>query len=1432
MEVRKRMPMDNKIKMYNLTIPQENIWLLDRINPNTTINNILGTFRINKKLDVNILNKVINEIVRTNEALRIRIVEENGIAKQYISEYEKETFKVYILNDDDDTEINKIVKRISEEKMQIMNSKLYDIRIIQNKVETCVSVKTHHIISDAWTLGQIAEQIKEYYLKISNDEEIDIKPSYIEYIKKDEAYRLSPRYQSDKEFWNEYIKNLKCKNEYEMPKDKKCKRIEKAIEKELFEKISSFCCENKISEYAFLLGIISVYFSKIFNEDEIIIGTPFLNRRKADKELEMMGMFIATIPINIITKGEMTFIEICKNINTTNLQCFKHSKYPYYEIQKAYQDFSKENINLYEIAFSYQINKLEVTLDGDTGKTTWIPNDTQSNPLLISYVNHFGENLLYYDFLLNCMNKNDIDDMHERIMGIIKQVLENKAIEIKDITPLSETDKKLIIQFNNTGSVGINNQTIVSRFNCIVDENKNKIALICGNNKITYEELNNKANNLCCNIQKEGIYGENIPIILDNEINFIISILGVLKSGNHYIPILPEESIDRVKYIIKDSKSKILITNTKYINTIKVNDIEIINIDDVKDKNVEINQIKILPSDISYIIYTSGTTGKPKGVMMKNENIISLINSMNMDIDLKYLKDDVAVSLLKHSFDASAIDIYSSLLNGGTLVLIPKEDEFNAKKVVETISKNNVTRLFTVHKWIEQIQSVCIENNIKLDKLRIVGTGAEVLNPKKFEKLLLNNPNLSIYNTYGPTEATMFMTKHKVTVEDIQKDYSTIGKLMPTTRAIILDKDNKILPINIQGELGIYQEENSAKNIAKGYLHQDKLSKEKFITLYNEISGSECKCYKTGDIVKLNRNLELEFIGRKDDFVKVAGGYLVSLNEVEQRIKELLGENIEVSVMTSKIKNSNVLILFICKNEKSLNIKTDDIKNIIDENITFYMKPKHIIELDKIPRNKNGKIDRKELDQIANKYLKTRNKIISPQTTLEQMIYDKVKKIVKEDFSITDDFEDDLGLDSLNMTSLYISLGNDKMTIQDLYNYSTVKDLANMMNTEIVNKRENRKENIEVKNISSKFNMNTVLLTGVTGFVGVNLLRELVESKDTEKIYCIVRTKVGLSSCERFENTIKYYFDVETCNLIKKKTIVVNGDLTREDLGILPEELDKIKREVTTVINCAANVKHIGKYANFYKDNVKTVLNILKICKENNINFAHISTLSLHGFKNEDITRVFDENTLNINQTFDKSPYLISKYEAEEIILKAINNKEVNAKIFRIGNIMPRMSDGKFQKNFEQNAFMLAIKEIGNIGLQTIEMINSEIYLTPVDECVKAINIILNSSCNNVIYHIESDKVVKVSDIAKIIRKKYSELNITNVDNLKEKLYENYNVGVEHLKAIINQNTNEYSKDITLNILDDLNFKWNNINDSYLKNIVNIAFKIQKEEEK
>ena len=1407
---------------FKLTIPQENIWMVEQLNSDTNINNITGIFEINKLLDLDTLQKVMNMIVQKNDALRIRIKQKNGIVEQYITNYKEEKFPVYILDNDEKNDINKIIKKYADKGIEIEENKLYEIILIQNKKTTYVCVKTHHIISDAWTLGQVAEEIKYYYLKFASKEEIENNPSYIEFIKKDEKYRSSDRYLFDRKFWNEYIKEISCENNFEIPKDKACNRIEQTIDKDTHDKIVEFCDKNKISEYTFYLAIISIYFSSIYNRKNIVIGTPFLNRKKSDKEYEMMGMFIATLPISIHIDKKEKFLQLCKDIAKINMQCFKHSRYPYLEIQKEYQEFSKTKTNLYEIAFSYQINKLEVKIDGDVGKTTWLVNKTQTNPLLISYVNHFGEHLIYYDYLLKCFSKTDIHEIHKRLVHIIEQIIKNDEILIKNINILSQNDISLLKKFNNTGDIKSINESIVSLFDKVVKDKSNKVAVICGKEKISYSELNDRAKELANEILKNKITNNPVAIILDNSIQFIVSILGVLMSGNYYIPILPEEERKRMDYIIKDCEAKAIITEKKYFDRIFNKEILCFDISKKYTKKTKI-QVEIEPTDNCYLIYTSGTTGNPKGVIMKHENILSLINSMNKDEDFKYMKNDISISLLKHSFDASAIEIYSSLLNGGTLVIVPKEIEFNANEVANIIEKEKVTRIFTVHKWIEQIQKIYIKNNARFNNLRFIGTGAEVLKPKEFKELLKKIP---IFNTYGPTETTMFITKHKVNRIDLNKNSSPSGRLMPNMRAFIVNKKNEILPINVQGELVIYEDKGSARNISKGYFKNKILTNEKFIKIKDPLTNQICNAYKTGDIAKINSNLELEFLGRKDDFVKVAGGYLVSLNEVEKKVRQIIGENIELATVVMPVNGSNYILLFISKNEKSQNIKNDEIKEIIDENITFYMRPKAIIDIDEIPRNKNEKVDRKKLLEIGKKHIERSNKIIKPTTVLEQMIYDKVRSIVNYDFSITDDFEDDLGLDSLNITNLYIELENSKLTIQDLYNYSSVRNLANMMNTEVT--AENiEKSNISVVNKSKIMYLDYILLTGLTGFVGINLLNELVKNKETKKIYCIVRTKLGLTSKERFEQTIKQYYTQEVCEQIRKKTIVLDGDLTKSNLGLSDNEYKSIVKEVHTIINCAANVKHIGKYDKFYRDNVVTVKNLINICKNNNISLAHISTLSLHGFRMGESNKVFDENVLNINQTFDKNPYLISKYEAEQAIIEASNNNYINAKIFRIGNIMPRLSDGVFQKNYNQNAFMLAIKEISNIELQTIEMIDSKVYLTPVDECVKAINIILKSNYSNLIYHIESDKEVKIEDFIKAIKRKGTNVRLSNKEDIKKEFYKNYNIGVEHLESILNNNTNVYDKSITNSFLLEHGFSWKYLDGKYLDNIVKIAMKIK-----
>lgn len=1416
--------MNNEEEKYNLTIQQENIWLVEKLNENTNINNITGIFEIKKLLKLDIMKLVMNKIIENNDALRIHINEVDGAPVQFVKPYEFEEIPIYKVSTS--KEANQIIDTIRLKRFDVTNDSLHYIAVIQDSDTTYVCVKTHHIISDAWTLGQVAEQIKENYIAISNKQVTLVQPSYLQYIKNDEEYRISEKYLKDKEFWKEYVKDIVPISNFKNSENIQSNRIERKIPSTLFKKISEYCKENRISEYGFFLTTISIYFMKLFGQESIVIGTPFLNRRKINQELEMMGMFIATLPIKIsIPDNKITFTELCKEVANTTMSCFKHSRYPYTEIQKEYQNTTKSNMNLYELAFSYQINKLEKEIDGDTGKTIWLQNGTQFNPMLISYVNHFGEHKFYYDYLLELFTHKEIDNINERIIKMIKTIISVNNISIADVNILSDEDETLLKQFNNTGNTRKNEETIISRFETIAKQHSDNTALKCGDKEITYKELNKKMNSVASNLQKLGVR-EAVPvsIIFDKSIDMIIAMLGIMKAGGYYIPILPEEEQKRAEYIVQNSDSKIILTSSGYMNKIVKKDIKVLDISELIDNKS--HNVKPTAPQIAYLIYTSGTTGFPKGVIMMHKNIVSLITSINKDKDLKFVNKDISISLLKYSFDASAIDIYTSLLNGGKLILVPKEIELNPKEVTEIIENEKVTRCSTVHKWIEQIQNYQHSKNIKL---RVLGTGAEVLKPKKFKKILNSNKKLGLYNTYGPTETTMFVTKHKIDENDIKKNISPIGKLIPNVRAVVVNNKNEILPINAKGELVIYEDSKSAENISLGYYKLDEKTKEKFINLKLPFLKKPVKAYKTGDVVKINNNLELEFFGRQDDFVKVNGGYLVSLNEVEKTIQNITDNKIEICAIAVPNKGTNQIILFIVENSETENIKIEDIENIISENLTFYMRPKRIISITEIPRNKNGKVDKEKLRKFAIKKLELKTEMLAPRSELEKFIYSKIKNIINTDFSITDDFEDDLGLDSLNITSLYIELANDKLAIQDLYNYSTVQDLANMMSKENTKANtQNYDEEIQIFNNSKKMDLSNVLLTGVTGFLGANLLKELANNSETERIYCLIRSKITQTSDERFEETLNRYFSKEERAKIKQKTIVVNGDLSKEKFGMNENAFLKMLQPIKTIINSAANVKHIGKYRDFYKDNVTTVNNIIEIAEKYKIGFVHISTLSLNGFRTNKLVQneIFDENTLYIGQTFNKSPYLISKYEAERNILSAIKEKNINAKIFRVGNIMPRVSDGMFQKNYNQNAFMLALSEILKLKIQNVEMLNSDIYLTPVDECCKAILTILNTNSSNTIYHIESNKPVKAIDIVNIMKEQEKKFKIADLPNLSDELYKNYNIGVEHLKTIIYNNSNKYSKNITIKLLEKNDFKWSKLNEKYLENIINIAKKI------
>ena len=1295
---------------------------------------------------------------------------------------------------------------------------MFEFKIVKYNKQTYVMYKVHHIINDAWGMTQVAEQIKQIYPIIENDNLLNKleKPTYINVIERDEKYNNSDKYKIDQQFWKEYVKKLSVEKIFNKDiSDNRATRYSTTLDKTTYDDVKKYCEDNSISEYTFFLAIITIYFYKIYNVENLNIGTPFLNRSK--KEFDNIGLFVSNLPLNVQLRQEDIFINICEEIYSTNFKIFRHSKFPYTEIQKIYSDINSVS-NMFEIGFSYQINTLKNEMENDLGETNWYFTNQQNNPITIHLSQMNGKLDICYDYITSIFKEKEVTEIHNIILHIINQVLKQREIKIKDINIISEKEKKKLLTFNNTGYVENINKTLVEKFDETCKKYANNIAIKCNTEEIYYDDFYKKVLELAHILRKQGVK-RNIPVMLmfDKSIEMIISMFAVIKAGGCYVPVLPQENKERIKYILSDSNPLYILTSKEYKDIINKKNVIVVDKDKLGFNNIKVHNINS-DEDLAYIIYTSGSTGNPKGTKIMHKNIYSLLYSINSDDILKATSNDVSMSLLKYSFDASGIDIYSSILNGGKLVLISKEDELNPKRIIKIMQEEKVTRSFLVPKWLEHINNADKEENADLSSLRILGTGGESFKPRVVEHLYNKYCNLKILNLYGPTEATMFATYTIVNEKNINENYVSIGKPIKYSRALIINSFGDVLPTNTKGELILYEDRNSIQNLAQGYVNLKNITEAKFKTFNNVITNQNVRTYKTGDIATINENLEIEYIGRADDVVKINNGYLVSINEVESKINQIIGNKFEFYIIDINTNTTKSLILFVKENNEK--IDTQLLKKHINSQISFYMRIKDIITIKSFPQNNSGKIDKNKLKSIAESKLNERILVI-PQTNTEKKLYEIIKNQCRiEEISITDDLIDDLGIDSLNMTVIYSLIDNKKIKMQDLYTYTTIQELAKLIDNKIENIDTNIIKKVEIKNNVKKFDIKNVLLTGSTGFLGIHILFELLKNKEVKKIYCLVRNKENISSEERLYRKIKYYYnlDNEIENLIREKIEILDGDIGKENFGLNKVEYNKLKNTITTVINSAANVRHYGKFEKFYQTNVDSINNIINFCNTN-ISLAHISTLSIAGFKEiETENKIFDEDLIYIKQTFNNNPYLITKFYAEQKILES----STNAKIFRLGNIMPRVKDGKFQDNYNQNAFMSAIRLILKLGKIPKEYLNLKVEFSPVDECAESIVRLIQLECKNKIYHIVNENETQIKEILETLDG--NQVQITNKAEFLKSLNNYDEIGSEYIKEYILQNNlNKYSVNRTIEDLKKVGFVWSKIDNKYIENVIEIV---------
>ena len=1022
--------------MGNLTNAQKSIWVTEQYYRGSSINNICGSAVIQEKVDFYKLEESIKLVCKKHDNFWLEFKLVDGEVKQVLSERKK--IQIDTVNIAGQNDLENEINKISRTTFKLENSKLFKFYIFKFKDgKGAFVLNIHHLISDAWTLALICNEIIKTYSALKQNKEIQEKAiySYIDYIKSEKEYQKSEKFEKDKKYWEERFQNIpevatipgsiKEKNDTNNPDGE---RKQYQIEKKDIAKIKEYCKENRISLYNFFMAVYAIYIGEISGLDEFVIGTPILNRTNF-KEKQAAGMFINMAPFKINMDEKIGFQEFVKNIATDSMDMLKHQKYSYQALIENLRKRDKNIPNLYNILLSYQITNAQQT-EGDVKyKTEWTFNGCCAEDIDIQIydLNDTGSLNVAYDYKTSKYAEKDIEAIHKRILNIINQVIGTKNILLKDIDIVTVEEKeKLLVEFNNTDLEYDENIPFIKYFEEQAEKTPDEIAIVFENKKMTYRELNEKANSLAYLLRENEVTNNTVVgILLERSFEMLISMLAVLKSGGSYIPIASDYPKDRIEYMLEDSEATIILTSQNRRN---LADKKLIN---VKDERIYENHKENLeniskPEDLSYLIYTSGSTGTPKGVMLKQKNLSNFYNSMKNIIEyLKDGKNHKILSITTVSFDIFAFETLMSLTSGLT-VYLTSENGQKMTSEIERIIKENSVEIMQTTPSVMKFHLENLNNKDSLKSLKYIMLAGEPLSKSLVDKIKEIVPDVTIYNGYGPSETTIFSAVGNAT----NQEEVTIGTPINNTQIYILNKNKKVLPQGTRGELYI-----SGDGVGKGYMNKEEQTNSNFIP--NPFIAGKIM-YKVGDLGSFDDKGEITCYGRVDNQVKIRG-LRIELQEIEKRIQSVY--NIHDCVVVKKVvKGKDALCAYYV--ERGHVIKSV-LKSVLYSKLPEYMVPQYFVKMDQLPHTPNGKVDRKALPDpvIDEKELE----IVKPRNAIDKELIKIIEKMLQVDKVGINNTLIELGGDSLTAITLstkILSKFNVQLNIKDILSNYTIKDMS------------------------------------------------------------------------------------------------------------------------------------------------------------------------------------------------------------------------------------------------------------------------------------------------------------------------------------------------------------------------------------------------------
>ncbi|PUV25011.1 amino acid adenylation domain-containing protein [Sphingobacterium athyrii] len=818
-------------------------------------------------------------------------------------------------------------------------------------------------------------------------------------------------------------------------------------------------------------------------------------------------------------------------------------------------------------------------------------------------------------------------------------------------------ENELLNLFNRTDWSYDTDATLVSLYRQALQKYPQHAAAHFGRQRISYEELESRSEQLKDLLMENNIGpGSYVPILFDRSIDWLVSVLAAVKTGAAYVPIDPAYPGKRIQDIINDINATVILISADLLDRVEQLAVKYI---DPSSLSYATSYKSIYPEavvtadTVAYTIFTSGSTGKPKGVKVKHRSIQHLITWHN---DYFMVRPDSRLSLVAGlGFDICVWETWSALCSGATLYIANNEERTNAAALITFFNTYHITHGFVPTVLAPAL--VSLSRSYRDLQLKYLFTAGEKLKP-----ILTENLNYELIDYYGPTECTVYATFRKV--KDSEGAYiSSIGGPIANTRAYILNEEKKLVPIGAAGELYI-----GGVAVADGYLNNPTLTAEKFIP--NPFRQGE-RLYCTGDLAQWNADGSLVFLGRKDKQVKIRG-YRIELAEIEGAIalQPAVKENI---VIARDNKNGNQYLIAFIVCESHIQVDLHAIRQRLKQLLPGYMIPSQLIQVGQIPVTTNGKTDLNRLYELADQEAAD-SLLLEPPTNPTEKLIATIwsEELERPIINVTDNFFD-IGGDSFLVAVVILAIGerlNTKVYIRDIYQHPVLQDLSNMLiartkeqevpvedvepYVELQNDVYLKPETVFTQPFDSRqlTDPQAILLTGITGFVGIHLIQDLLSSTSAS-IYCLIRAQNPFQAIEKIKACFNEY-KIPYTDKQFERIIPVIGDLTHESLGISTMRYDELADKIDIIYHSASSVNFIEPYSYMKQPNVEGLREIVHFASLKKTKcLVLLSTISVyswgHIFTGKTVMKEDDDIAQNLLSVSKDIGYVRSKWVMEAI---------------------------------------------------------------------------------------------------------------------------------------------------------------------------------------